>query len=187
MCQLAALLFVVSCGSETSAGGEQTNDPTANSAQNITTEQDATQTGSPPPDVQQELPASCSILDKESVRRIFSLDEEQALIPVHGQLIGSCYYRFATEKWSADLVLETINTNQENIFQTQFDEATERIQFKGHDARWANGGRILLVNAEEPYIVKLSMLPRGQYGKAPNEAERRALIEEVAELVNEKN
>lgn len=182
---IAVCLLILACGGETSAGGTETNDPTTATAENTVTEVDATRTDVTVP-ANQDLPESCSILDEDIVRSVFSLDEEQALIPVHGQLYGSCYYRFATDDWAADLVLETINNDQKNIFQQQFNASSERANLAGKDARWENEGRILLVDGEKPFIVKLSILPRGEYGKAVNESDRRAYIEAVAEMVNEK-
>lgn len=181
----AACLLIVACGGETSAGGDEANQTEENTTTNAVNPTNITAVD-PASVSNQDLPKSCSILDEESVRQIFGLDEEQALIPVHGQLFGSCYYRFASDAWTADLVLETINADQETIFQQQFDASSERTTLAGNDARWENDGRILLVDAEEPYIVKLSILPRGEYGKAVDESERRAFIEAVAELVNEK-
>ncbi|MEM8582908.1 MAG: hypothetical protein AAGF87_01500 [Bacteroidota bacterium] len=182
---ISASLLILACGGETSAGGTDTSDPTTATAENTLTEIDATRADAPIP-TNQDLPESCGILDEDIVRSVFSLDEEQALIPVHGQLYGSCYYRFATEDWAADLVLETINEDQKNIFQQQFSASSERASLAGKNARWENEGRILLVDGEEPFIVKLSILPRGEYGKAVNESDRRAYIVAVAELVNEK-
>ncbi|MEL6393047.1 MAG: hypothetical protein AAFR97_09875 [Bacteroidota bacterium] len=181
----ATCLLIVACGGETSAGGDEANQTEENTTTNAVNPTNITAVD-PASVSNQDLPESCSILDEESVRQIFGLDEEQALIPVHGQLFGSCYYRFASDAWTADLVLETINADQETIFQQQFDASSERTTLAGNDARWENDGRILLVDAEEPYIVKLSILPRGEYGKAVDESERRAFIEAVAELVNEK-
>ncbi|MEO0789742.1 MAG: hypothetical protein AAFY36_13805 [Bacteroidota bacterium] len=181
----ATCLLIVACGGETSAGGDEANQTEENTTTNAVNPTNITAVD-PASVSNQDLPESCSILDEESVRQIFGLDEEQALIPVHGQLFGSCYYRFASDAWTADLVLETINADQENIFQQQFNASSERTTLAGNDARWENDGRILLVDAEEPYIVKLSILPRGEYGKAVDESERRAFIEAVAELVNEK-
>lgn len=182
---LSVCLLISACGGETSAGGTETSDPTIANTENTLAEVDATHTDAPIP-TNQDLPESCSILDEDMVRSVFSLDEEQALIPVHGQLYGSCYYRFATEDWAADLVLETINDDQKNIFQQQFTASSERANLAGKDARWENEGRILLVDGEKPFIVKLSILPRGEYGKAVNESDRRAYILAVAELANEK-
>ncbi|MEM7572687.1 MAG: hypothetical protein AAF433_07295 [Bacteroidota bacterium] len=176
---LLLLLTTTACKQDsTSAGAADATDSAAS-----TTDLPPVINNTPPPSV--ELPYSCTVLHKELVREIFDYGEDQALIPVHGQALGSCYYQLTTEDWTADLVLEPFKEADQAALDADIAAATgtDRTTLAGHPARWHNDGRILSVAAPQPFAVKLSILPRGQYGKVVEGDERRALIVAVAEAV----
>lgn len=178
---LLLLLTISACKKDSTSAGPTDTENTETSTTDLPPVINNTTT--PPPSA--ELPYSCNVLNEDLIREVFGYPEDKPLIPVHGQVLGSCYYQLTTEEWSADLVLEPIKEADKSAMDADIASATgaDRTTLSGHPARWHNDGRILIVGAPKPYAVKLSVLPRGQYGQAVDGEQRRAWIQEIAEAV----
>ncbi len=172
---LAFLTF--SCGSQE---GEATDEAsTADTTATTAAPADDPMANIAPP------PPQCVYLTEAEVLNLFPAGVQ---MPMPAQRAASsynsCQYTLDATEWSAGLVLEM--PEEENEIQAIRDEVAgakgkDALKVMDFPARILNDGRIIAVEASKPFRVKFSALPKEGFPEAFDAAARRAMIVKLAE------
>lgn len=177
MRKLLSLLFLlflaVSCANETDTDAPAVVEPAE------TNEERVSKIAPPPP--------VCVYLTEAEVLDLF---DAGVRIPIPGtrspESFNSCHYTLYNEQWSGFLTLEMpeevtkVQAIRDEVAGAKGADAVKVGEFSG---RIKNDGRILSVEAKQPFRVKFSALAKKGFPEPMDAQERRELIMKLAQAV----
>lgn len=133
-------------------------------------------------------PTGCVFLTDQQVLDVLKSQTDATITVQAGPSVSACYYRVDSRYWTTDLIIEVADGSRADAILKEVNEApaAEKITVKGHAARMTNDNRILKVNASPPYEIKLSILPKAGYKEVKTAADRKAIMLELVDLLEEK-
>ena len=133
-------------------------------------------------------PTGCNFLTDQQVLDVLKSETEATISVQIGPSVSSCYYRVDSRYWTTDLIIEVADGSRASTLLKDIKAApaAEKLTVNGMDARMMNDNRILKLNASPPYEVKLSILPKAGYKEVKSSEDRKAIMLELVNLLEEK-
>ncbi|MEM9837011.1 MAG: hypothetical protein AAF828_10940 [Bacteroidota bacterium] len=132
-------------------------------------------------------PTGCMFITDQQVLDALQSQTEATITVQVGPSVSACYYRVDARYWSADLIVEVADGSRADaiIKAVQDAENAERLTVNDHPAIIKNDNRILTVNAGPPYEIKLSILPKPGYKEVKTATDRRTIMLQLADVLEE--
>lgn len=133
-------------------------------------------------------PTGCVFLTDQQILDVLKPETEANINVQAGPSVSSCYYRVDSRYWSADLIIEVADGSRADALLVEVKDApaAEKATVNGHPARIMNDNRIMKVNTGPPYEIKLSILAKEGYKEVKSSDDRKAIMLELAKLLEEK-
>lgn len=133
-------------------------------------------------------PTGCVFLTDQQVLDALKSETDATISVQAGPSVSSCYYRIDSRYWSTDLIIEVADGSRADAILVDIKDApaAEKLSVNGHPARMMNENRILKVSTSPPYEIKLSILPKAGYKEVKSAADRKAIILDLVNLLEEK-